>query len=97
MRDNEENSAKEIKRIEKLKADEAAQADKDEARRKIYMAKDNELEKAQKTADTRNAEKRASENSKDIAKEKARKDAYQAQENKIAEEQNARRLKEKKG
>jgi hypothetical protein len=96
MRNNEEHSVKEDKRVEKLKADEAAQLVKEDARKKIYLAKEQEIEKAQKAKYARESEKRASENIKDLAREKARKETYLAQEKKIAERQESRRLKDEK-
>jgi hypothetical protein len=95
MSDKEEYSAKETKRIENLKADEAAQLAKEDVRKKVYLAKEQEIEKAQKAKDAKQSEKRASENIQDSAREKARKETYLAQEKKIAEGQEARRLKDK--
>jgi hypothetical protein len=95
MKDQEDNSVKETQRKEKLKAEEAEQVAKDQARKKAYLAREQEIEKGQKSRETRQAEKRASEDIQDSAREKARKETYLAQEKKIAEGQEARKLKDK--
>ena len=95
MKDQEEYSAKETKRIEKLKADEAAQLSKDDVRKKAYLAREQGIEKGQKARELRQAGKRASEDIKDSAREKTRKETYLAQEKKTADGQEARRLNDK--
>jgi hypothetical protein len=95
MRDREEYSAKEAKRIEKLKADETAQLSKDDVRKKAYLARELEIEKGQKAKIAKQAEKRASQDTKDLAREKTRKETYLAQEKKTADGHEARRLKDK--
>ena len=94
MPGQEEYSEKEAQRQKKLKAEETEQAARDQERKKAYLAREHEIEKGQKSMETRQAEKRAAEDIKDSAREKARKAAYIAQEKKIAEVQEARRLKD---
>jgi hypothetical protein len=91
-----EDSTKEIKRIEKLKAEQAATLIQDDVRKRAHLAKEEEIEKVKKAKDAKHAEKNAAENIKDLAREKARKDTYLAQEKKLAEGHEARRLKDKK-
>lgn len=95
MRDKGEYSVKETQRVEKLEAEEASQLAKDDVRKRVYFAKEQNIEKGQKDNEAKQAEKRASENIKDLAREKVRKETYLAQEKKIADGQDARRLKDK--
>lgn len=95
MKEHEEKSAKEVLRIEKLKAEEAKSQAKDQARTQTYLAREHELEKAQKIKDNQRAKERADEDIREQAKEKARKEAYQAREKAIAADQEARKLKNK--
>jgi hypothetical protein len=96
LKGKEEYSAKETKQIENLTADEAARLAKEDIRKKIYLAKEHEIEKAQKARDAKQSEKRVSENIKDLAREEGRKEIFLAQEKKLAEGHEARRLKDNK-
>jgi hypothetical protein len=96
MKGREEYSAKETKQIENLKAEEAARLAKEDIRKKAYLAKEQEIENAQKAKDAKQSEKRVSENAKDLAREEERKETFSAQEKKLAEGHEARRLKDKK-
>jgi hypothetical protein len=91
-----EDSTRENKRLEKLKAEQDPTLIKDDLRKRAHLAREEEIEKAKKAKDAGQAEKNAAENIKDLAREKARKDIYLAQEKKLAEEHQARRLKDKK-
>ncbi len=95
MNNQEEKSDKEIIRKEKLKIEEAKIRAKEQARTQAYLAREQEIEKAQKTKEDRRARDRADEEIREVAKEKARKEAYQAREKIIAEEQEARKAKNK--
>ena len=95
MRNKEEDSTKETKRIEKLKADETAQLAREDVRKKAYLGREQEIEKGQKAKDAKQAEERASEDIKDSAREKARKEVYLAQEKAIAKAHEERKLKGK--
>ena len=95
MNDQEEKSAKETLRIEKLKTEEAKIAAKDQARAKAYLAREQEIEKGQKVRETQKAKDRAKEEVSELAKDKSRKEAYLAREKIIADEQEARKLKNK--
>jgi hypothetical protein len=96
MKKPEEKSAEENARIEKLKAEEARLLAKEQVRTKVYLAREQEIEKTQKIKETQRAKDLKEEEIREQAKEKARKDAYLAREKIIADEQEARRLKEKK-
>ncbi len=65
----------------------------DEQIQELLAEEEQEIEKAQKAKDAKQAEKRASENIKDLAREKARKEVYLAREKIIAEEEAARKTK----
>ena len=93
MKNQEENTAKETSRIEKLKAEESKLLTKEQTRNKAYAARELEIEKAQKVKDTQRAEERAREEVRELAKEKTRKEAYLAREKIIAEEQESRKSK----
>ena len=96
MKDQENPAAKEIRRKENLKAEEAEILAQDAVRKKTYQAKEMELEKSQHAKETQRAEIRTNEDIKELVKEKARKEAYFAQEKAMAEAQEARKLKDKK-
>ncbi len=96
MKRQEENTAAETARIEKLKNEEAKLLAKEQARTQAYLAREQEIEKAQKIKDDQRARDRADEEARELEKEKARKEAYQAREKAIAENQEARRQKNKK-
>ncbi len=93
MNSQEENADKEIIRKEKLKIEEAKNRAKEQARTQAYLAREQEIEKAQKIKDDQRARDRKDEEIRELAKEKSRKEAYQAREKKIAEEQEARKVK----
>jgi len=96
MKNQNEKSDKETIRIEKLNTDEARLLAKQKAKTQAYLAREQEIEKAQKIKEDQRARDRAEGEARELAKEKARKEAYQAREKKIAEDQEARRLKNKK-
>jgi hypothetical protein len=95
MHNQEEKSSKEILRLEKLNADEAKQLVREQARTKAYLAREQEIEKAQKLKDAKRAEDRAREEVQESAKEKLRKQTYEAREKSIMADQEAKRLKNK--
>ena len=95
MTNSKEKPEIETKRIEKLKTEEARILAKEQAMTQAYLAREQEIEKAQKTKEDQRARDRVDEDSRELAKEKARKEAYQAREKKLAEDQEARRLKNK--
>ena len=92
---NNQEATKETQRKQKLKAEEAEQIAKDKVRKKVYLAREQEIEKGQKARELREAEKRTAEDIKDSAKEKARKETYLAQEKALARDQEARKAKDK--
>jgi hypothetical protein len=96
LKEQQGDSAKEAQRKAKLKAEELEQAAKDLARRKAYLAREQEIEKGQKARNAPGDEKQASAEMENSRREKLRKEAYLAQESKRAQEQAARRLNEKK-
>lgn len=89
-------SNEETRRKEKLRSDEIIHLAKENTRKSVYLARELEIENAQKAKEAKQAEKRSSENLKDLAREKARTENFLAQEKKLAEAQEARRLKDKK-
>ncbi len=95
MKNQEEKSDKEALRSKRMKAEEARILAKEQARTQAYLAREQEIEKAQKIKEDRRAMDRADEEIRELAKEKARKEAYQAREKKITEEQAARKSKNK--
>ncbi len=95
MNNQEEKSNKETLRIKKMKDEEARILAKEQARTRAYLAREQEIEKAQKIKEDQRASGRADEEIQEMAKEKARKEAYQARENKIAEDQEARKSRNK--
>ena len=92
---NQEETLKETQRKKELKAEEVQQLVKDEARKKAYLTREQEIEKGQKARELREAEKRTAEDIKDSAREKARKETYLSQEKAIARDQEARKAKDK--
>jgi hypothetical protein len=96
MKDQYTPEAKEVKRKEQLKAEEAAILIQDEVRKKAYRAKEVDRERSQQAKETQRAELRTNEDIKDLAKEKARKAAYFAKEKAMDEAQEARKAKENK-
>jgi hypothetical protein len=96
MKDQDTPEAKEAKRKQKLKAEEAAILIQDEVRKKAYRAKEVDRERSQQAKETQRAELRTNEDIKELAKEKARKEALFAKEKAMDEAQEARKLKEKK-
>jgi hypothetical protein len=97
MENQTENSTQESLRKEKLKTEEAQTLSKDQERSKVYLDRENKIEKGQKIKETQRTEDRVSEDIKELAKEKARKEAYLAREKIIANEQETRKLKNNKG
>ena len=96
MRDQEEQSLKEAKRVEKSKAEEVELLAKDQVRKKDYFAREQEIEKGQKAKAAKRGENHANEEIKELAKEKARREAYAAREKAIARDQEARKVNVKK-
>ncbi|MDD5700681.1 MAG: hypothetical protein PHU23_01410 [Dehalococcoidales bacterium] len=96
MKRQEENTAAETSRIEKLKIEEAKLLAKEQARTQAYLAREREIEKAQKIKEDQRTRDRADEESRELAKEKVRKEAYQAKEKAISDDLEARRQKNKK-
>ena len=96
MKDKEEHSAKDTMRAKKLGAQEVERLTNEQVRAKAYLAREQEIEKAQKAKDTKRAENRASEDIKKLARENARKEAYFAKEKAIAEAQETRKLQNKR-
>ncbi|MFC1899902.1 hypothetical protein ACFLXP_06240 [Chloroflexota bacterium] len=92
----EEQSLKETKQTEKLAAEEAAQLEKDQKRKKSYLAREQAIERASKVRETRESEKRNVEETKQQEKEQKRRKAYLVKEQKMAEDHKARKLKVKK-
>ena len=80
MRDHENQSSKEAKRVEKRAAEEAQLLAKEQVRQK---------------REGKRTEKRAAEETKQSAKDRERKAAYLAKEQAIAKGQEARKLKAK--
>jgi hypothetical protein len=95
MNDQEKKDAKEILRIEKLKAEEAQSLAREQARAKAYQDREKDIEKAQAIKDAQRAESRSREEAQEQAREKARKDAYLSREKKMAEEHEIRKSKNK--
>ena len=89
----EPEEAKETLRKAKLKAEEAKTLASDQARAKVYQAREQEIEKGQKVRDTKKAEDMAKEAVREKAKDKSRKEDYLAKEKKYADEQEARKSK----
>ncbi|OGO05445.1 MAG: hypothetical protein A2Y91_07125 [Chloroflexi bacterium RBG_13_54_8] len=89
MRDEEEQSPIEAKRVGEHIAEEAEQLAKDQARRKAYLASEQAIEKELKARGTKRSEKRAAEETEQPAKDQARGKAYLAGEQAIAEAQEA--------
>jgi hypothetical protein len=86
----EEKVAKEALRVQKLKAEQAKLLAEEEARRKTYLAKEQEIEKGLRAREIQRAKDRAGDEIKDLAKEKARKEAYLAKEKTLADDHEAR-------
>ncbi len=93
MKNHEQSSTDEALRKEKQKADEAKIFAREQSRTRAYLARELEIEKAQKIKEDQRAKDRAEEEIREQAKEKARKEIYQARERKIAEDQEARKSK----
>lgn len=96
MENQAENSTQETLRKEKLKSDEAKSLTRDHERAKVYLDREQKIEKGQKIKETQRTEDRVSEDIKELAKEKARKEAYAAREKILAQEQETRKLKNNK-
>jgi hypothetical protein len=92
----ENQSQKETKRKENCIAEEAKRTDEEQVRQKIYLAREQEIEKAQKAKETKRTENRSHEEIKELAKVKARKEEYLVREKMIAEAQEARKIKDAK-
>ena len=95
MRNQKEESSKEILRLEKLKAEEAKLQAREQARTNAYKAREQLIEKAQSIKATQRAQDRAREEIEESAKEKLRKEAYEAREKKIMADQDLKRAKNK--
>ncbi|MBN1190614.1 MAG: hypothetical protein JXA46_12745 [Dehalococcoidales bacterium] len=93
MKNQEEKPDKEAMRVEKLKAEDARLLAKEQARTKVYLAREQEIERVQKLKENQRAEERAREEATELVKEKARREAYLAREKIIAREQETRKLK----
>jgi hypothetical protein len=96
MTDHEEQSLKETKRKEERAAEEIEQLDKDKARRKDSLAREQAIEDDQKKRGIKRAEKQATEDIKQSARDKARRKDTLAREQAIEKDQEARKLKSKK-
>ena len=96
MRDQEEQSLKEARRVEKRVAEEADQLAKDQVRKKAYLTREEAIEKALIARKTKRTEKQTAEEIGQSAKDQARREASVAKEQAIAEAQEARKLKAKK-
>ena len=96
MTDQEEQSLKEGKRKEKHTEEEAERLDKEQVRKKAYLAREEAIEKTSKAKKTKRLEKHATEDIEQSAKDQTRKKAYFAKEQAIDEAQEARKLKSKK-
>jgi hypothetical protein len=96
MTDPQNDSSKEIKRKEQLKAEQEEINAKDKARKIAYLARENKIAEVQDARETQRTEARAKEAINDAAKEKARKETYLAQEKVIADANEARKSKERK-
>jgi len=96
MTDQEEQSLKEAKRVEKRATEEIEQLAREQARRKANLAREQAIEEDQKERETKRAEKRAAEDIEQLARDQARKKTNLAREQAIAEAQEARKLKAKK-
>ena len=95
MNTPEKESPKDAMRKEKRIAEEADRLNKEQERRKAYMAREQALEKDSSAREAGRAEKRASDEVAQSAAEQTRKKALAAREMKIAEAQEARRLRDK--
>jgi hypothetical protein len=95
MRDQEEQSLKEIKRKEKRIEEEAGRLAKERGRKKAYLLREEAIEKASKASKTRRTEKQAAEEIGQSAKDQARKKANLAREQAIAEAEKASKSKAK--
>ena len=95
MRDQEEQQLNVTNREERRSAEEARQLAKEQGRKKVYMAREEAIEKAAKEKGTMRAQKSANDEIEQLVKDQARKKAFLAREQAIAEAQKARKLKHK--
>ena len=96
MRDEEEQSVKEAKRVEKRVRGEAGRSAKEQVRKKAYLAREQAVEKTWKAKETKRAEKRATEETEQSSRDQARRRALFTREQTIAQAQEARKLKAQK-
>ena len=96
MGNQEEQSLKEEKRVEKRVAEEAERLAGEQERKKAYLAREQAIEEAQKEKGTRRSEKRVIEEVEQLARDQARREAYLAREKTTAEAQEARKRKAEK-
>ena len=95
MKDQEKQSLRETKRVEKRSAEDAELLDKEKVRKKAYLLREEAIEKASKAKETKRAGTLATEEIDQLAKDQARRKAYVAREQTIAQAQEARKLKAK--
>ena len=95
MSDKGEPTSNNAKRSEKLHEEEAKQLIKEQGRKKIYLAREQQAESARGIAKAKRLKNRAADESEELARERARKEAYLAKEKKMAEAEEARKLKDK--
>ena len=96
MTDQEKQSQKETKRVEKHAAGEKKQLARDEARREDTKARERAIEEGQEKRKTREAVKRAADEPGRLAKDQARRIDTLARERANEETQKTRKLKARK-
>ncbi len=89
-------SEKEARRKERRDAEDAGRLAKEQERRKAYFAKERAAQAVSDKRQSERAEKRVAEDVERLLKEQARKKAYSAREKNLADDQEGRRLREKK-
>jgi hypothetical protein len=95
MKEQPNQSPKEIKQAEKIARKEAGNVAREDKTKKAYAAQEELHARAAKVKEAAWAEKRAADEIKDLAREIARKEAYAASEKTLNEAEKARRLKTK--
>jgi hypothetical protein len=95
MKEQEKQSQKEANQAEKRITEDAKNLAREQQTKKIYLAKEQEREKAAKEKETERAKKRTAESIKELERENTRKEAYLAREKIIASEREARNKKNK--
>jgi hypothetical protein len=88
--------SKDIQQSNRIKAEQEEILARDQARKAVFLAKEQQIAKVQDARENQRSEARVKEESRQAAREKARRETYLAHEKAISDAHEARKLKENK-